>query len=592
MADRRHASTGMFVALHTEGRLPQATGSHRLLPVSSWDQGHPIHPPQRAPRPASNRSRALRRANAAKRQRLSSLRHQGAKARVRATPAMQVNDGTMEPEALPRLETDPPPPARGAAGREALARKKARRGQVSATNAANGALGAAALGKRLEERREVLSKLDNTATPLPAPLSTRTTHPWASHLANASKTASAVQSPTAPVSQLESVKFPTTPAQLHEAYQSSPSSCSLPVHRKVPLRARPPTTEREKVLDDLDPVLECCNCNLVYEEGKHVFEGARWLSQANSAQQCRDSAVHQHLLDVYARAMEAAERGDLDRDAAGAPPRIQLEMCWWCFFGKRALEREEWLHTHVSSIIRKRELPKQFLNALMKDGYIELGAVFETGPLSMRIDRRVVRDANFRAEKINGMPSFETDGRLELLRPNRPTVCAAIVVLAAPLFELFSGVAELEKQLRGMSIGPEEIDENALQFFEFSRATVTKGVSGDPRVELAYLVAANGEGAAVARGWRDAFRAAHPERNQQTAEALTPGGQLPATIAPPRQLFRSMQSKLLIVEHFDGAKVSAPQEMGKGGMAGSLHLAAVERRASEACARARAAHIT
>ena len=136
---------------------------------------------------------------------------------------MQVDDGTMEPEGLPRLETDPPPPARGAAGREALARKKARRGQVSATNAANGALGAAALGQRLADRREVLSKLDNTATPLPAPLSTRTTHPWASHLANASKTASAVQSPTAPVSQLESVKFPTTPAQLYEAYHSSPS---------------------------------------------------------------------------------------------------------------------------------------------------------------------------------------------------------------------------------------------------------------------------------------------------------------------------------------------------------------------------------
>ena len=482
--------------------------------------------------------------------------------------------------------TDEPPP-KTAAANAARAAKKAKRDERRSTAPARGRMGGHAKAQKQVELRQALSSLDNETAPLPAlPMATRANHPWAGKLSAALEARRDETPPKSRDMLPVAVKHPMTPSELREAYDAHPSSCSLPSHAAVLLRARPATTEGEQALERLDPVVECANCQEVYEAGLHVFEGALWLAEANSASQCRGTEVHVHLLEVYARAVNAAARGELRCDAAGARPRISIEICWWCSFAKRALAREAYLRANVLHIINQRELPKQFLNAVARDGFIHLGAVFETSPLAMCVNRRVARGPDGHITDLdNGLPRFTSDGRLELIRPHRPTVCAAIVVMEAPLFNLFSGFADVEKQIRGMSIGTEEINAAALEFFEFSRRTVTEGVAGDTRVEMAFLVAARSNGAQAAREWRDEFHAKHADRSQHIADALTPE-QFPPTVTPPREILRSLQSKLLVVEHFDGAKVTAPKEAGNGGMEGSLHLAATQRRASEACARA------
>jgi len=228
----------------------------------------------------------------------------------------------------------------------------------------------------------------------------------------------------------------------------------------------------------------------------------------------------------------------------------------------------------------------------MNDGFIELGAVFETAPLMMRFGMGLVRGSDkSKTVKVgaDGQPQFAREGQLLPLRPRKPTVCAAVVLLEAPLFTLFSGFADLEAQLRGVALGPESL--GALNFLEFSREQVTKGVGGDPRVELAFLVASGSDAAAAARRWRDDFRRNSAGRPQQIEAALASGATrttpghvaLPPTVSPPRELFRSLNSKIMCVEHFDGAKVTAPDSSSP--MQGALHFASVERLSAEARAR-------
>ena len=167
-------------------------------------------------------------------------------------------------------------------------------------------------------------------------------------------------------------------------------------------------------------------------------------------------------------------------------------------------------------------------------------------------------------------------------------MCAAIVVLDAPLIELFSGVAELERQWRGVAVGPNSIGQ--LELLEFSRGVVTKAVGGDTRVELAFLVAAGSNGARIARAWRDTIGRRQRESCEEVAKANRPKAeQFPTLMPPPRDMIHSLESKVILVAHFDGATVTAPKECGRSGVQGALHLATVEREASEACALAKIA---
>ena len=358
-----------------------------------------------------------------------------------------------------RMEAAPERISKSAAGVAARKAKRAKREELSSSAASRGRLGGQAKARRHEVCRQALvGSPCNAATSLlasPLPMATRSNHEWAGKFTPPSQATRDEPQPYATLLPI-AVHYPTTPAEVRAAYDSTESAITTTFHTPVKPGTRPPSSKDEKALAELEPELECTKCNTVYEHGLHVLDGARWLSTANSAIQCRNSTVHCALLvrerarvaplnpprgllqqcltsllrmpsqTALEKALGDAAAGKLGSSQSGQAPRIHIPECWWCHFRDRALKRELYLDENVDRLVRERELPMRIIRVMTNDGYIHLGGVFETSRLSVRVGRRVARRPD-RTVKVgdDGRPVFECDGRVELLRPWKPTGCAS-----------------------------------------------------------------------------------------------------------------------------------------------------------------------